>query len=80
MCILRIGTNVNKAGPYLSWKDLFILQLPKWTGSSKMFTSGHGFKIFSQNQRDEYKKKMVISVCNFSAFERQETLMGFSIG
>lgn len=37
-------------------------------------------KYFPLKSRDEYKKKMVISVCNFSAFERQETLMGFSIG
>ena len=36
-------------------------------------------KYFPLKSSDEYKKKVAISVCGFSAFEKQETLMGFSI-
>lgn len=80
MCILRIGTNVNKAGPISLGKICLYCSYQSGQASSKMFTSGYGLKYFPLKSRDEYKKKMVISVCGFSAFERQETLMGFSIG
>ena len=47
MCILRIGTNVNKAGPISLGKICLYCSYQSGQASSKMFTSGYGFKKFS---------------------------------
>ena len=47
VCVLRIGMNVKNAGPISVGKICLYCNYQSWQASSKMFTSGHGFKIFS---------------------------------
>ena len=47
MCICRIGTNMANAGPISVGKICLFCSYQNWQASSKMFTSGHSFKIVS---------------------------------